>query len=493
MCRTLLLASLLLSLGCERTNGAYCDSTTSCGSGLACDQVAHQCVDGNADLSMPPDLLEADASDVDMKPVCTPLCSGNTPVCSQGTCAPCTTATDPEAACAAIDPTTPHCLNGGTDTGACANCRNTVDCSDPAKRICDDKTHACRGCNADGDCASLVCDLTPGSANIGRCVAQSQVIYVNGQNGPGCDDANSGATPALAVCKISVAFTKAKAAGAVAIRVANMPGQSYQDEDLSFADFKISLIGEKGTSVRPKSNNKPALDFTGAMTNAIVRGFTLTGATGTGANGLHCSDGTVKVYDVTATNNNGFGIDGDNCDTITIDRCWLGAVAGVSAGNVAGGLRIKKNFHVLNTVIVKNLATGARIESPDTSIREFVNNTVVGNMGGIGIGGADCTAVVKPNLIGNIVYGNTGAVAGTNCTLTYACTDDFAMRALATNVDLSLTMPGFAGADDYHLTAGSLCKDKGQAVGSAPAYDYDSKPRPDKAMMKIDIGAYELQ
>ena len=97
-------------------------------------------------------------------------------------CVSCLSTSDPEGACAAVSPSTPHCLTSGGDAGSCVACRDSNDCSGGTP-FCDATTHVCRGCIADLECPSLICDLTPGSMKHGTCVDTSSVVYADGVNG----------------------------------------------------------------------------------------------------------------------------------------------------------------------------------------------------------------------------------------------------------------------------------------------------------------------
>src|SRR5262249_25587566 len=148
-------------------NGAYCDDTRPCPSGFACDQTAREChsVGGGGDMSGSTDMAGCG-------------CSGVTPICVTTSCVSCLSTSDPEGACTAASPSTPHCLTTDPGSGACVACRDASDCGGTTP-FCDATSHVCRGCIADSECPSLVCDLTPGSANHGQCVPTSQVEYAD--------------------------------------------------------------------------------------------------------------------------------------------------------------------------------------------------------------------------------------------------------------------------------------------------------------------------
>src|SRR5512135_822504 len=83
---------VVVGAGCKRTNGAYCDDTRPCASGLACDLTAREChaiVGGGADLAG----LSIDMAGCN--------CSGPTPICVAMTCVSCMSTSDPDGACKA--------------------------------------------------------------------------------------------------------------------------------------------------------------------------------------------------------------------------------------------------------------------------------------------------------------------------------------------------------------------------------------------------------
>jgi hypothetical protein len=481
---------LLALSACEKTNPAYCDRDNECVTGR-CDPVTHACTEPG-DMSV---VGGEDMSDSDMPSICNPACSGKTPACENGMCVSCATTAIPEATCAAIDTMRAHCMLTGPDTGSCVNCRDSADCPDPLKRHCDATTYTCRGCIADSECASLVCDMTPGSATLGRCVPANSVFYVNGN--AGCNDSNDATTPAMAVCKISVGVAKAIGAGGTVVRIANISGgMTYNTENLEI-DKNITLVGETGTTIRPAGTDNPALNIKGNGV-VVLRNLILRDGAGNKGDGIKCESGNprVTVLQCVITDNNRFGIDGNSCTHVTVDRTWIGPYPPLATGaNDAGGIRVTENFRITNSVIVKNNGRGVFVESPNTSMRELIANTIVGQRDpGVATAGVDCPLVNPPTIVGNILHDNRNSVAlsETNCVTSYTATDDGTDGAKATNVSLALTAPGFAGANDYHLAAGSPCRDKGTTTG-APSYDYEGKPRPDATMMKVDIGAYEAQ
>ena len=178
MIRSLVLALCALAVvsvaGCKKNNSEYCDATTPCSDGRVCDTLARKC------SSSP---VHGSGGDMGGVAFSCSQCTGATPLCTPArtSCAACTTSSTPDATCAMLTPSTPLCLTSGSGAGACVACVGNTDCtSNPAATICDPTAHDCRGCIADNECPSGVCDLVESSVTHGRCVDASQVVYVDG-------------------------------------------------------------------------------------------------------------------------------------------------------------------------------------------------------------------------------------------------------------------------------------------------------------------------
>ncbi len=474
---------LLWAGGCDRDNGAYCDGQVPCATGV-CDTTANHCVGSQSpDLAAPDLTSDVDLADSDLTPVCA-QCGATTPFCTSGTCVGCDTLADGEGSCAALSATAPHCLTTGAMQGACVGCRSASDCPVPSARICDGASHACRGCTSDGECTSLVCDLTAGSATRGQCVDTTNVIYVNAAN-VSCDD-NKGDSAAMPTCSITKAAMRANK---TVVRIANT---LYTENVVINNVGPITLVGETGATMRPKDMNMPALLVMGTSV-VTLRNLIFTGGLGTGA-GILCQNATVVLDRCLVKTNEGYGIDGNTCALVKIDASML-------TGNMLGGVRVGGNFDLTNNMIVKNggaaggSAGGVSVNSPTTTVtKNFANNTVADNSGSGINAGVVCGVGSSATLLNSILYKNLfGATASeTNCTTLYSATDDAvdAARANAHNVDLSIGSPAFVSTTDYHIASSSPCKDVGSTSG-APDHDYDEERRPDSTSNKVDIGADE--
>jgi Right handed beta helix region len=456
---------VVVGAGCKRTNGAYCDDTRPCASGLACDLTAREChaiVGGGADLAG----LSIDMAGCN--------CSGPTPICVAMTCVSCMSTSDPDGACKAASQSTPHCASDGT----CVGCRDATDCGGTTP-YCDATTHQCRGCIADSECtSSLVCDLTSGPTTRGNCIPTSQVEYVD------CGSATNGngLSPTTPRNKLQDGINKATTTDARPyVRVT---GLCIEAIAITGA-VTVYVVGADGATVKSTMNGKDAFGVQNSA-QVTIRNLIITATMG--ANGGNCSlgGGSFTAYHTQFINTPQTGVYSDACE-LTLDGCTI-------AGNQQGGVYIVKgDFTVKNTVIAKNMDTGF-VQAATGANTVFVNNTVADNHAP-GLAGVSCAAGSSLMLVNTILYGNFNAgnmLQETTCTGAFMATDDVSAGPQST-VDLTMQPPGFVGGGDYHLLSTSPCLDHGTNTMGAPDHDGDWKPRPDGTAKMWDIGAFELQ
>jgi hypothetical protein len=452
------------ALECKRANGAYCDDSRPCPSGFACDLTAREC--------------HTVIVSTDMAGVSTDMagctCSGPTPICVAMTCVSCLSSSDPEGACMAASPSTPHCL---TSDGSCVACRDAGDCGG-ATPFCDATTHVCRGCVVDAECPSLICELTPGAANHGLCVPASQVVYADpgGDDGPG-----NGLTPTTPNKTIQHAINNAVGLNP-ARGFVHVAAGSY-NESVGVNNKTIYVVGAAGANVHPTGGGKDGLGSQGGG-SLTARNLTVTADMGNGGN---CNGGSLAAYQVKFISSGQTGVISVNCTPLLLDGCTV-------SGNMAGGINVSGDFTIVNSVIVKNTNGAGLYQTAGGTNTFFVNNTVADNVAGALPGGIRCATIGAQLLVNTILYNNkTGAAINeTDCSGSFLATDD-AIAGPQSTVDLSMQAPGFVGGGNYHLVAGSPCLDHGSpTLGPPPNHDADFLPRPDAKTMKIDLGAYEL-
>jgi hypothetical protein len=284
------------------------------------------------------------------------------------------------------------------------------------------------------------------------------------------------------------------------VHIANILNGSYSSENVSLNNVTLSLVGETGATIQP-NGNAPAVEIKGANSKVALRNLILRRGTGMLSSGITCTGGgSVNVVTCTAAANDFYGIDADQCDLV-LDRSVVGSP--LTPGNNAGGVRVGKNFRITNSFIIKNGLVGALMSgggvvinsvAATSATREFINNTVADNNGSVDNAGVSCADQTTPVvLVNSLLYANKNGVvvSETNCNTSYVCVDDKQATA-ANNVDLRTAVPGFQAINEYHLSATSVCRDKGRSNG-APTVDIDGQPRPDPTSMKVDIGADEVQ
>lgn len=466
-----ILTALVAVAGCKK-NQAYCSIRgPACGPGFACDTTAHECQ---------PITPGGDAGGGgDMASACAPACSGSTPICVAPDCQACTAQVDPEGACFAATPATPHCLTMGGDAGSCVGCRDNTDCQDANAPFCDTTSHACRGCIADTECPSLICDLTPGSSTRNHCVPMTQVEYVDAGAPPG----GKGLTPATAWQKLVDGVNHAITDKRLYVHVA--AGSYAENISNTTAGSTVFIVGADGAIVNPGNGDALGASKGGTL---IVRNLVAT-APGNGAN---CSGGSFTAYHTQFVDNQQIGVYAKGCNVL-LDGIWV-------TGSKMGGVNIDGDFTLINSIIAKNSGGGFNQLATGTNKMIFANNTVAENMSGDVTAGVKCAAPGGFAVINSILYNNQGAgsvIGETNCPSTTNIASDDPVYGAQATVNLTSTPPGFKGTvpispESYHLLPTSPCIDKGTASG-VPDHDYDLEPRPDARTTKVDIGADEAQ
>lgn len=180
--RAWLLCFVISASACESTlakvyggfsveNAAYCETSASClgrsdgnGKEWICDTLLHTC--------LPPDTcLSSEHSCQDPEH----------PICADGLCIPCSNDTEKgDTECQARADQRRDDLRFCT-SGACHECRNSIDC--PRERpVC--AAQSCRACREHADCESGICRTDDAlrelpSAVTGTCVEESQIVYVD--------------------------------------------------------------------------------------------------------------------------------------------------------------------------------------------------------------------------------------------------------------------------------------------------------------------------
>ncbi|MCA1665264.1 MAG: right-handed parallel beta-helix repeat-containing protein, partial [Myxococcales bacterium] len=346
--------------------------------------------------------------------------------------------------------------------------------------FCDAGTHACRGCIADLECPSLVCDLTPGSANHGSCVPTASVEYVDKSAPAG----GTGLTPTTARQKIQDAINHAT--GGDNRPYVHIAAGSYNENVGVNNGAVVYLVGADGVVVRPTN-----MDALGAMNGGslTIRNLVATAPSGNGGN---CQGASFKAYDSQFVGSSQNGVYSSNCDLL-LDGVWVDS-------NVGSGVYVNAgNFQVLNSIITRNSNSGGFYQVANGASTVFANNTVADNSASGSSAGVACPLNASTLIVRNtILYNNKGTagsvIGETNCAGEFDASDDASAGPQST-VDLTNNKkPGFKGGtpvspDSYHITATSPCRHEATPL-YAPDHDFDFEPR---SSTMPDIGADEVQ
>ncbi|MDB4962750.1 MAG: hypothetical protein JWP01_2749 [Myxococcales bacterium] len=387
-----------------------------------------------------------------------------------------------------------QCSLGCSDAvDGCVTCQTNAECTEAAP-ICDQDDHQCRGCTADAECESKVCDV-----DVGRCFAQSEVLYASA-TGPGTAPCTQ-----LAPCSLPQAFMLALSNGLRStVRLA--PGRYVQE--LAIASGSVTLVGEVGVVLAGDANK--------SATVMIGRGGTLTmrdldidlstkaflcGGFGTSGPYLLGGDLTmtrVKVssspsralylYDCIATMRRvSFTVDQANIamtsnagTTVDADQLVITST-GASPARVHLYDRTRITNSVFSNAFLYLRGTGDQV---NIAFNTFVvaqtaisfdyegdyaieNNVIVSTSGNVAVNCSTC-----PNLNHNILYPTAVTAPGT----TNLMVDPQLVDPLTRNYHLKPTSPAVNAAMP--------------SAGLSTDHDHDGTPRPQGPA--LDIGAFEL-
>jgi hypothetical protein len=459
------------SIACTKDNPAFCCSTiescatagtsalvtcNSAGSRPVCDDDGdfgpkHTCIpdptapacEGNDDCTMP------------QRPVCD--------TDDTGTCVGCDSASD----CSGRFGTRNMC---NQSTGACVECTSPSHCTAATAPVCGGDG-VCRGCEANDECMSGVCDT-----DTGACAADDDIIFID-RNGQGtlCTRAMPCAAFLVGIPLISATRKWMLVA----------PGD-YEENNVTLDGKTVSIVA-RGASLHPMSQGLPAMLVLNAST-VRVEGLRLyNGAGGTSGDGIRCAapvsgNPSITLVGVTIDTNTGFAVDAQAC-AVTIKRSSI-------TGNTGGGISVSDgSFNITNTFVTGNGANtpfgGVRLDNNSTSsVFEF--NTVADNIAGSGLPKSlSCTAVGTQRIANNIFFsGDQTQVSSTNCNF------EFNISNMGLGGSTNITGPPmFVGGGNYHLVAGSDGVDDADPNAMLDI-DFDGDDRPQNGVR--DIGADEV-
>jgi hypothetical protein len=394
----------------------------------------------------------------------------------------------------------------------------------------------CRGCVANSECESGVCEPA------GTCAAPDSVVYVapTGIDQGPCsmampcqtvtygwsqlDDTKTtlylnpgayliagalAATGTRAIVGPALGIASIEHSGATQLAIVAMPGSTLSLRDVTFFD-RVACNGGALEAIRVKATPSASYGFdlyngcTATLADTDVTGGESIGVysngmlsmvrmeiEGNGGNGVHADGGSLSISDSDIEANNGLGVFAQNTD-VTIVRTTL-------RSNLIGGAELRLGvFDLVNNFIdhngnsSANLCGGLYLQQPATGSRvEF--NTIAFNVGDTAAGsygGFYCDpSLTAPN---NIIYNNARGSDTTTPT---------SQVGGGCSVGNSLVLDGMFGPDELgFVRPNSTPFDLHIGVATSPAVgaaqpstifeDIDGQIRPNQGAS--DLGADEF-
>ncbi len=286
-------------------------------------------------------------------------CSAQAPACVDGRCEPCDAGVDPNAACAATDPTLPVC-----DQGTCVACtEQDVSHCGGAAPTCDPETSQCVECRFHADCPGTACDLEAGT-----CFTAAETMSIGYQ---GVADY----WPMITQTVAQIPEGERRAL------ILDGPPQHWENVVIS-GDRTVALIRSGSGNLGPIDNDQPVLRIEGGARVYVHEVTTV---------GTMMTTSTVEL--------SGGGLWLDECG-ITSGFGWLVSVDG-------GG-----QLHMRNSAI-RGWGPSTGIYIADGSA-DILYSTIIGRE--IGGHGVSCNEPSSSVTIRNsLVFGESPAAMGVDC------------------------------------------------------------------------------
>lgn len=382
--------------------------------------------------------------------------------------------------------------------GGCKGCQESSDCATAAP-YCDPESFACRACNVDDECSSLVCDIVAGT-----CLSEAEVVYAAplGIDSQLC----TMTSPCTAVAAVSIA-----GASPVRSTVRFLPGEYYTS--LNVNSGAITLVGSGATL---KAQGTGGVLNVGRGADLTIRGlrFDLTLGNLNCGGGLNpmALGGTLHLRDLTVEprNNHWFNLygcvatlrgivfDGDGTNpvivrdgsSLDVDRARFVVSLGTSYILLEGS--------DVNVSVKNSLFDGVAISiypqaSAPTSL-VFAYNTMVTRSGIAfyrSLNGGLLSAIVENNvLLASPTAPDALFCPPAECTMSHNVVFPQAVALPASNIvgDPKLVNPQMR---DFHLRPDSPAVDAAMSsAGNGTEYDLEGVSRPQGP--SPDIGAFEL-
>lgn len=366
-------------------------------------------------------------------------CDAAEPICSTGTCVPCSEAPEPDAACNSLNPDAPLCVGD-----ACVQCDaddQTV-CTGTVP-ICDVATNTCIGCSAHEQCPASACHFDEGS-----CLPDDVVFWVDGDAG---DCLGADGSMALPYCTIGEAVDQIGQASRGTIRIV-ATGAPYGEA--------IEIDGNRVVALLGDGPELPAWFGIAAPTLTVDSATVFAHRIGWRSNAL---DPAVALDDA----------------TMWIDRSEIVLNQGGGVELVAGSV-----LHLRTSVIGaggSGLADRQALRV-DGSMIDVVASTIAGNDSSM-MSSIRCLGGGGGSVRSSIVVGlDPPSVSCLGLEVDDSAIDTEGLGGSG-NVELDAFNAGWfvdAAGGDFHLVDGTLFEDLGVWHDGDPAVDLDGDARPDR-------------
>lgn len=308
------------------------------------------------------------------------------PFCSaEGSCVSCDGVSEPDMACAQLEPSTPVC-----DGGACVACtEDDVGACDGQTPVCGEG-NVCAACSEHSQCPESACHLD--GEQVGACFDAEDVVEV----------ANA------AELEMAIA-----AIGANEDRVLVLTGDSYAAVGVDFvADAELALIGDGSQLISGNSGGGFMQNGGGSIVYyaGVAVGGNVTG------DGIACSGTSVWLDDSEVRNNAQVGLDVSGGCAAHLRRTIVrsnsggglilnGSFVEISQSAISTNLGSNPGIQLINgtleatySTFVGNFASGATPDSMQcTNASGFIRNSVVLGDGAPSISGCETGMIVWEN------------------------------------------------------------------------------------------------
>jgi hypothetical protein len=394
----------------------------------------------------------------------------------------------------------------------CVQCVASDDCSDAAP-VCDLTTNTCRGCVADGDCASSVCD----SSN-GTCVDESKIFYASPTGGDGnacshtdpCSIAHAIASvdstrttvrmlPGNYTTNVTITGKALWLDGNNATLTASTTGNGIEVNDgahvkvtgLDVVDLNTDVTNENAIrcEVIASGAATPVLELDGISIDAAKVSLFAAPCT------VNATGSTFHVRATGLASVAAFAGGADGTSAITIDRCVLDGGNGVlsySSSTISVTNSLIENMTGSNGGLLGSSFFTDPQAPPGILIASFVTLVnaplICGNGVPVCLGGSAAGVCIDDSII-TAAAGN--AVTGTACAVNYSIAFPQS-AALTGGHDQQNVDPRFLDAanDKFELSASSPAIDAADPAAT-DTIDLLGTARPQG--LRDDLGAYEYK